>query len=112
MGENAEIFIEKANKSPTHESDENDNFSFFLTTVVWFGFLLLVFSLAFPNPPIYIKNQKLAATEFLFPVVFALWLICILLRQFKFRFLPASGFLLRGDAALDRFFSEFLAKHY
>jgi len=48
-------------------------------------FLLLVFSLAFVTPSIYIKNQRLAATDFLFPLVFAVWLICIFLGRYKFR---------------------------
>jgi hypothetical protein len=50
-----------------------------------FLFLLLVFSLAFVTPSIYVKNQRLAATDFLFPIVFALWLICVFLGRCKFR---------------------------
>ena len=93
MGENTKTIINS-------ESNEASNFSYFLTKIVWCGFLLLVFSLAFLTPSIYIKNQKLAVTDFLFPLVFALWLICILLRQIKFRWHNFYWFLAFYFAAM------------
>lgn len=71
--------------SQTIEQVEKKNF-FSLRNVVRFGFLLLIFSLAFLTPAIYIKNQKAAITDFIFAAVFVLWVAGILLGQFKFRF--------------------------
>lgn len=71
--------------SETAEQIEKTN-SFSLKNIVRFGFLLLIFSLAFLTPAIYIKNQKAAITDFIFAAVFILWFAGILLGQFTFRF--------------------------
>lgn len=85
MGENTDTFIEEDHSPAPLGSNETNGFSFFLTKAAWFGFLLLIFSLAFVTPSIYIQNQRAAATDFLFLFVFALSAVCILLRQYKFR---------------------------
>ena len=82
MGENAKTFIEENERS---ESSEASGFSRFLTKAVWCGFLLVVFSLALMSPTIYVKYQRMATTDFIFLCVATVWLICILLRQTKFR---------------------------
>ena len=82
MGENTENFIEQNQNS---KLSKTFGFSFFLTKAVWCGFLHLVFLLALMSPTIYFKNQRLALTDFIFPLIFTLWLIGIFLRQFKFR---------------------------
>ena len=63
-------------------------------------FLLLVFSLSFITPSIYVKNQKLAATDILFPCVSALWLVCIFLGRYKFRRHRFYGLLIFYFAAM------------
>lgn len=82
MGENTGIFIEQDQNS---KLSKTFGFSFFLTKAVWCGFLLLVFLLALLSPTIHLKSQNLALTDFIFPLIFTLWLIGILLRQFQFR---------------------------
>lgn len=74
--------------SETAKQIEQINFFKFFSfkNIVRFGFLLLIFSLAFLNPTIYIQNQRAAITDFVFAAVFTLWFVGIFLGQFKFRF--------------------------
>lgn len=85
--------------SETDEQIEKTNF-FSLKNIVRFGFLLLIFSLAFLSPAIRIQNQKAAITDFIFAAVFILWVAGILLGQFKFRFHRFYWFLIFYLAAM------------
>lgn len=60
-------------------------FSFYLQKSVWFSFLALVFSLALMQPFIYLGNQRLSVTDFIFPVVVLLWLASLFTRRNNFR---------------------------
>lgn len=75
------------------ETNTSENFSrtvaesnnSYFKKIVWLGFLLLALSTAFLIPEIYLKNQKIAFADFLFPIVFGFWLIGLFLGKFNFR---------------------------
>lgn len=67
----------------------------FLTfsNAVWFAFLLYVFSLALMQPFFYYKNLRFSLSEFIFPILFALFTIAVLTKKIVFRFHKIYFFL-------------------
>lgn len=60
--------------------------SFFkLNNLVFFFYLLLVFSLGFMKPAIEVENFDVPFTDIIFLLSFSLWLLSVLLRKSKFR---------------------------
>ncbi len=107
MGE-TETISEKAGRQANHE--RSSGLSFLLTRVVWLGFLLLVFSLSFVSLQIYIKSQRIAATDILFVAVSGLWFVGLLLGYFKFRWHRFYWLLIFYFAAM--FFSTIFSPEF
>lgn len=57
----------------------------FLSKILWFSYLALVFSLALMQPFIYFGWQRLSVTDFIFPIVVVLWLAALAAGQIRFR---------------------------
>jgi hypothetical protein len=68
-----------------NSENPSGGFAFFLSKIVWFSFLALVFSLALMQPFIYFGGQRLSATDFIFPIVVLLWFASLFFRQNNFR---------------------------
>lgn len=65
--------------------NQTDSFSIYSRKIVWFSFLALVFSLALMQPFVYLGNQRLSPTDFVFLVAVTLWLASLLARRNNFR---------------------------
>jgi O-antigen ligase len=53
--------------------NQTNGFSSRLQKIVWLAFLILVFSLAFMKPFIYLWNQRVSPTDIIFPIAFLIW---------------------------------------
>ncbi|MFV0389988.1 MAG: O-antigen ligase family protein [Pyrinomonadaceae bacterium] len=54
--------------------------------VVWFPFLLLVFSLPFAQPSVFLLQNRIPATDFLFLITGFIWFALVLMRKLELRF--------------------------
>lgn len=66
---------------------------FSLKALLWLSFLLLVFSLGFMQPFVYIAAQRISSTDILFLLVTALWVVVLALGKVKLRWHSGYWFL-------------------